>query len=105
MVLFLLTQQADKDCHSNPTPFEQRESAETGSLELGRFGKMRRRSNQWPPAEEEQYFMAIHIPAAHIQPIAAIVAGVLILVRPQWLNFILAAYLILIGVRGLGLFR
>lgn len=49
--------------------------------------------------------MNVHIPVAHLEPIAAIIAGVLILVMPQKLNWILAAYLILIGVLGLGLFR
>jgi hypothetical protein len=49
--------------------------------------------------------MNVHIPTTHLQPFAAIIAGVLILVLPQRLNFILAAYLILIGILGLGLFR
>jgi len=49
--------------------------------------------------------MDIHIPLSHPQPIASIVAGVLILAMPQKLNWILAAYLILIGVLGLGLFH
>ncbi len=42
---------------------------------------------------------------AHLQPIVAIVAGVLILVIPRLLNFIVAAYLIFVGVMGLGLIR
>jgi hypothetical protein len=36
-----------------------------------------------------------------IQPIVALVAGILILVRPQLLNLIVAIYLIVIGVLGL----
>jgi hypothetical protein len=36
-----------------------------------------------------------------IQPIVALVAGILILVRPQLLNFIVAVYLIVIGILGL----
>jgi hypothetical protein len=40
---------------------------------------------------------------AHLQPIVAIVAGILILIIPRLLNIIVAAYLILIGVIGLGL--
>ncbi|WP_298427673.1 DUF3096 domain-containing protein [Rhodoblastus sp.] len=49
--------------------------------------------------------MNVHIPIAHLQPLVAIGAGVLILVMPNRLNIILAAYLILVGVLGLGLLR
>lgn len=37
----------------------------------------------------------------HIQPIAALVAGILILVIPRLLNYIVAIYLIVIGILGL----
>jgi flagellar biosynthesis protein FliQ len=40
---------------------------------------------------------------AHIQPIVALIAGVLILIAPWLLNYIVAFYLILVGVVGLGL--
>jgi hypothetical protein len=36
-----------------------------------------------------------------IQPIVALLAGILILVRPQTLNLVVAIYLILIGLAGL----
>lgn len=36
-----------------------------------------------------------------IQPIVALVAGVLILIVPRLLNYIVAVYLILIGLVGL----
>jgi hypothetical protein len=39
---------------------------------------------------------------AHLQPIVALIAGVLILLIPRILNYIVAAYLILIGLLGLG---
>ena len=35
------------------------------------------------------------------QPIIALVAGVFILIRPRLLNFIVAVYLILVGLLGL----
>ena len=41
--------------------------------------------------------------AAHIQPIASLLAGILILIVPQVLNYIVAIYLILIGLIGLGI--
>ena len=40
---------------------------------------------------------------AHLQPIVALVAGILILIIPRLLNIIVAIYLILIGVLGLGI--
>jgi len=42
---------------------------------------------------------------AHLQPIVALIAGVLILLMPRLLNFIVAIYLILVGVLGLGLIK
>ena len=38
---------------------------------------------------------------AHLQPIVALVAGILILIIPRLLNIIIAVYLIFIGVIGL----
>jgi len=46
--------------------------------------------------------MTIHL---ILQPIVALVAGVLILVVPRILNYIVAAYLILTGLIGLGVVR
>lgn len=45
----------------------------------------------------------MHISIGHLAPIVAIVAGVLILVVPRLLNYIVAIYLILIGLLGLGI--
>jgi hypothetical protein len=42
---------------------------------------------------------------AHLQPIVSLIAGVLILVIPRLLNYIVAAFLIVSGVIGLGLIR
>ena len=39
-----------------------------------------------------------------LQPMLALIAGILILVRPALLNYIVAIYLILIGVIGLAHF-
>lgn len=43
------------------------------------------------------------ITIAHLQPIVALLAGILILIIPSLLNYIVAIYLILVGVIGLGL--
>jgi hypothetical protein len=37
----------------------------------------------------------------HLGPIASLIAGILILIMPKLLNFIVAIYLILIGLLGL----
>ncbi len=44
--------------------------------------------------------MTIHF--AHLQPLVALVAGILILLVPRILNYIVAIYLILTGILGLG---
>jgi hypothetical protein len=41
------------------------------------------------------------ITIAHITPIVALIAGILILIMPRLLNFIVAIYLIFIGLVGL----
>ena len=43
----------------------------------------------------------MHITAAHISPIAALVAGVLVLLVPRLLSFVVSAYLIIVGLIGL----
>jgi hypothetical protein len=43
--------------------------------------------------------------STHLQPIVALIAGVLILIMPRLLNFIVAIYLIIIGIIGLGLIK
>jgi hypothetical protein len=45
------------------------------------------------------------ITAAHISPIIALIAGVLILLMPRLLNVVVAIYLICIGLIGLGVLR
>jgi hypothetical protein len=40
---------------------------------------------------------------SHLSPIVSLVAGILILIFPQALNYIVAIYLIIAGVMGLGL--
>lgn len=42
---------------------------------------------------------------AHISPIMSLVAGVLILIMPRLLNLIVALFLILNGLIGLGLLK
>jgi hypothetical protein len=44
--------------------------------------------------------MTLHV--HHIVPVVSIIAGVLILIQPRLLNYIVAVYLILAGLLGLG---
>jgi DUF3096 family protein len=38
---------------------------------------------------------------AHITPLVALIAGILILIMPRLLNYIVAIYLIVVGILGL----
>ncbi len=42
--------------------------------------------------------MSMHV---YAQPVVALIAGILILIIPRLLNFIVALYLIIIGIIGL----
>jgi hypothetical protein len=41
----------------------------------------------------------------HLSPIISLAAGILILIMPRLLNYIVAIYLIIIGILGLGLIK
>lgn len=41
----------------------------------------------------------------HLQPLVALLAGIIILLAPRILNYVIALYLILDGIIGLGLIR
>ena len=47
--------------------------------------------------------MSINI--SHLQPVVALLAGILILLVPRLLNYIVAIYLIVVGIIGLGIFK
>jgi hypothetical protein len=47
----------------------------------------------------------MYISMANLTPIVSILAGILILIMPRLLNYIVALYLIVAGVLGLGLFK
>jgi hypothetical protein len=43
----------------------------------------------------------MHLTAAHIGPLVALIAGILVLIVPRLLNYIVAIYLIIAGLAGL----
>ena len=45
--------------------------------------------------------MQFTLTAASIQPVVALIAGILILIFPRILNYVVAIYLILVGLIGL----
>jgi hypothetical protein len=49
--------------------------------------------------------ISMTITAAHVPAIVALVAGIFILIMPRLLNFIVAIYLIVVGLIGLGVFK
>jgi uncharacterized membrane protein YdbT with pleckstrin-like domain len=53
------------------------------------------------PSQQER--MPMNISIAHLQPIVSLIAGVLILMMPRLLNYIVAFFLIVSGILGLGL--
>jgi Protein of unknown function (DUF3096) len=57
----------------------------------------------WKIARAERYQMTLTV--AHISPIISLLAGVLILIMPRLLNLIVAIWLILNGLLGLGLLK
>ena len=47
----------------------------------------------------------MNLSISHLQPLVALAAGILILIMPRLLNYIVAIYLIVVGITGLGLIR
>jgi hypothetical protein len=45
--------------------------------------------------------LAMNFTTAHITPLVALIAGILILIMPRLLNYIVAIYLIVVGLAGL----
>ncbi len=45
------------------------------------------------------------ITVSHLAPVVALIAGILILIMPRLLNYIVAIYLIVVGIIGLGIIK
>ena len=71
----------------------------SGTAPAGKFPS----SIRFPPDQPETFRMTIT--AAHVPAIVALIAGILILLMPRLLNFIVAIYLIFVGLVGLGVLR
>jgi hypothetical protein len=55
------------------------------------------------PVHQRRCFMTLTV--AHISPIISVIAGLLILIMPRLLNLVVAIFLILNGLIGLGLLK
>jgi hypothetical protein len=55
--------------------------------------------HELPSTHRRENAMTLSI--AYITPLAALIAGILILIMPRLLNFIVAIYLIVVGLVGL----
>jgi len=53
----------------------------------------------------QEVLMVIGIGVGHLQPLVALLAGILILLVPRILNYVIAIYLIIDGIIGLGLIK
>ena len=71
------------------------------------FWNLRRYGDMVPAPDDSQHHRsnALTITTAHIPAIVALIAGILILIMPRLLNFIVAIYLIVVGLVGLGLLK
>jgi hypothetical protein len=65
--------------------------------------KMRTRVDVSPQRHSGEISMTLTV--AHISPIMSVIAGLLILIMPRLLNFVVAIFLILNGLIGLGLLK
>jgi hypothetical protein len=52
--------------------------------------------------EHQAVMMTMH---THLSPLVALIAGILILIFPRFLNYFIAIYLIVTGLIGLGALR
>jgi hypothetical protein len=65
--------------------------------------KVRVSNRHFPTTTAEALQMTLTV--AHISPIMSVIAGLLILIMPRLLNFVVAIFLILNGLIGLGLLK
>lgn len=70
-----------------------------------RDDKMRVLESTFSPNIAVAETVSMTLSVAHISPIISIIAGVLILIMPRLLNLIVAIFLIVNGLIGLGLLR
>jgi hypothetical protein len=58
-------------------------------------------ADSFEPGYSPDKEVVVDLTTTHISPIAALLAGILILIFPQSLNYVVALYLIVVGLIGL----
>jgi hypothetical protein len=58
-----------------------------------------------PKSQPQRRHFQMTLTVAHISPVMSVIAGLLILIMPRLLNLVVAVFLILNGLIGLGLLR
>src|SRR5258708_7138593 len=84
-----------------PEPIDATSVCYSGTSPAGKLRPSIRFSGQ----HQKRRHLKMTLTVAHISPIMSVVAGVLILIMPRLLNLIVALFLILNGIIGLGLLR
>jgi hypothetical protein len=84
----------------SPEPVEAVGVSYCGTAPAGKLAASIRSIYRQPAGD-----IAMTITAAHVPAIVALIAGILILIMPRLLNFIVAIYLIFVGLVGLGVLR
>jgi hypothetical protein len=79
-------------------PFEVEGVSYSGTPPAGKLPP----SIRFPPNQPE---ISMTITAAQLPAIVALIAGILILIMPRLLNYIVAIYLIFVGLVGLGVLK
>jgi hypothetical protein len=85
--------------HRLPEPVEAKSVSYRGTAAADKISASIR---HFPTSTGE---ISMTLTVAHISPIMSVVAGLLILIMPRLLNLVVAIFLILNGLIGLGLFK
>src|ERR1700675_2336492 len=72
-----------------------------GDLRVELSISRRRASNALPDCHFSPKENPMVLTTEHITPLVALIAGILILIMPRLLNFVVAIYLIIVGLMGL----
>jgi hypothetical protein len=89
-----------RDVRESEGRTERRRQAWRGSLSLWVLAAILLVASL-PALSAQRFPSTISVSAVHLSPIVALIAGILILIAPRLLNYIVAFYLILIGLLGL----
>jgi len=93
-----------------PPPFEARRKGGSHLRVTAHRFHTHRLIARLPPSFPADVFVhqgghSMTLSVRHLSPIISLIAGILILIMPRLLNYIVAIYLIIIGIIGLGIIK